>query len=127
MMCEKLNHETWAEGLKKAGVEYLPKLSRGLTAIAELIRNGNEVVGARFFAQATEGLRWMAGLLTNISLVKASEIEKFGDDLNTLLTAWENEDYVLIADLLEYEMAPFVEKANRALLSFRGKKENVIL
>lgn len=123
MIGEKLNHEAWAEGLKKTGVEYLPKLSRGLTAITELMRNGNEAEGARFFAQATEGLRWLVGLLTNISLVKASEIEKFGEDLNTLLTAWENEDYVLIADLLEYEMAPFVEQVNSALLSLEEKKK----
>jgi hypothetical protein len=26
-----------------------------------------------------------------------------------LTKAWENRDYVLIADLLEYELAPFIE------------------
>lgn len=113
------------EEIRQTAAEYLPKLARGLTAIAELIRNGNEAEGAHFFVQATQGLRWLVGLLANIHLVSALEIEKFKENLNTLLTAWENKDYVLISDLLEYELAPFVEQVNSVLLSLKERKGHV--
>jgi len=98
--------------------EYLPRLARGLAAIAELIQSGQEAAASGYFLQAIEGLRWLALALQNLNSLLFSrenqkglneEIEKLGEILGSLLNAWENSDYVLISDLLEYELAPFVQ------------------
>ena len=103
--------------LYKSAVDYLPKLAKGLMAVAELMHSGNDADGAYFFIKATDGLRWLAGFLRNMTAFDYKEIEELGNYLSSLLEAWENEDYVLIGDLLEYELAPFVEQVNTCLLS----------
>ena len=103
--------------LYQSAVDYLPKLTKGLMAIAELIRSGNEAEGAYFFVKATDGLRWLTGFLRNIKSCDYKEIEELGNYLSSLLDAWENGDYVLIGDLLEYELVPLVEHVNTSILS----------
>ncbi|MFA5384588.1 MAG: hypothetical protein WC364_08000 [Eubacteriales bacterium] len=101
----------------QSAVDYLPMLAKGLMAIAELMHNGNEADGAYFFTKATDGLRWLAGFLKNIKSFDCQELEELGNYLTSLLDAWENDDYVLIGDLLEYELVPFVEQVNTCILS----------
>ena len=103
--------------LYKSAVDYLPKLSKGLMAIAELMHSGNDADGAYFFIKATEGLRWLDGFLRNITSSDYKQTEELGGYLSSLLDAWENGDYVMIGDLLEYELVPFVEQVNTRILS----------
>jgi len=110
--------------------EYLPRLAKGLAAIAELIQSGQEAEASGYFVQAVEGLRWLALVLQKLNsqlLYQGSqrslneEIEKLGEILSSLLNAWENSDYVLISDLLEYELAPFVQLIKDEII---GTKQN---
>lgn len=112
--------------------EYLPRLARGLAAIAELIQSGQEAAASGYFLQAVEGLRWLALALQNLNSLLPfqknqkglnEEIAKLGEILGALLNAWENSDYVLISDLLEYELAPFVQLIKEEIT---GIKQNYL-
>ncbi len=117
MAAEETNNNLSDNELYQTAEDYLPKLAGGLMAIAELMRNGNEADGAFFFTKAADGLRWLAGFLRNIKSFDCQEIKELGNYLTCLLDALENDDYVLIGDLLEYELVPFVEQVNTCILA----------
>lgn len=99
------------------GVDYLPKLQANLYQSAMMFQQANIGKGIEIFQNCIDGLIWLNQLLKNIQiyLIKDlklshkemdfnSKIEDFNQILNELLIAWENEDYTLISDLIEYEL-----------------------
>lgn len=123
---EKL--EIWASTLKelvdnsvKDALGYLPRLLEGLQNASDLFQRGEENEGTRLFIQATEGIGWvadLASLLENHCQVQAGQaqgsvqtnfFEEMSKELGELLEAWENRDYILIGDLLSYELVPTLE------------------
>lgn len=105
------------EALEEAGT-YLPRLVRGLRQAAASFLSGREGEGIPLFLQAIDGLRWFQylaeGLFNFGRLVSppsglAGQLEDYRARLSELLAAWENKDYLLIGDLLDYEIATFVE------------------
>ena len=107
------------EGFETA-LSYLPTLQKGLEQIAGLFQEGREGEGIALFLEAHTGLDWLEHIVSGAKLycynskrdlgVDFSEVsEGYTTRLVELTKAWENRDYVLIADLLEYELAPFIE------------------
>lgn len=99
------------------GVDYLPKLQANLCQSAMMFQQANIGKGIEIFQKCIDGLIWLNQLIKNIQiyLIKDfklshkevdfnSKIEDFNQILNELLIAWENEDYTLISDLIEYEL-----------------------
>ncbi|OAT80376.1 hypothetical protein [Desulfotomaculum copahuensis] len=97
--------------------EYLPRLSRGLRRAAEFFVTGLEGEGVNIFLQSLDGLGWFEQLNESlVSGIHAFLPEGFTDRLSghrssmaDLLAAWENQDYLLVGDILDYELAPFLE------------------
>jgi len=105
------------EGLETA-MTYLPILQTGLTDIAVFLQEGREGEGISKFIQAVTGLEWLGKILSGAAAILDEEtlrnsfksVESYSQKLAELLEGWENRDYVLIADLLEYEIVPFIEE-----------------
>ena len=96
--------------------EYLEKLIPGFQKAADLFRMGNEQEAHKFYLQILDGVDWFSQVVVNIVKSWGKEIEgqSLEDRQETLtglmaqmLEANQNQDWVLLADLLEYEMAPF--------------------
>lgn len=106
----------------KASREDLSKLSQELEDISIRMQTGNEYEAMESLQECTRTLENIFGLLKNaqnffnlnyaqIKVEKedvASKIEEIKDILSEVVTAFENNDLVLLADLLEYELSPLM-------------------
>lgn len=103
--------------------QYLPILTDGLRNVSRLCQEGREGEGVNQFLEAIEGLEWLASLMQGISTfniqrngIKPSEKPfdqltiEYNEKLIELLSAWENGDFVLISDLIEYELVPLLDE-----------------
>ncbi|AVX21685.1 MULTISPECIES: hypothetical protein [Carboxydocella] len=93
--------------------EYLPKLIAGCQKIAEQFHTADEASAMQLLPAAIEGLEWV--------ITAVSELQKFGllteidpskltMHFSELESALANRDYILLGDLLEYEIVPVLEE-----------------
>lgn len=93
--------------------EYLTKVSPGCLQIAHLLRQDDIGGALRMILQFSEGMNWLveARELFVQNGVKATlEVEKIHEFLNEINNGLEILDYVIVADMFEYEIAPFFEE-----------------
>lgn len=96
---------------------YIRKLSKGCLVISELLREEKYVQALENIANFSEGINWIIQVrkeLKNeigIFQLNLKEIEGFLNEINEGL---EIQDYVLVADLFEYELAEYFK--NPALI-----------
>ncbi|UOF91407.1 hypothetical protein LSG31_03900 [Fodinisporobacter ferrooxydans] len=99
----------------QSAIEYLPRLIEGISQISEHFRSGAEGEGVKLYLQAEGGLNWNTQVFQN-SLVflptqtLQSLFVRYGEILNEILMAWKNQDYISVADLLEYELIPCMQE-----------------
>ncbi|WP_335378488.1 hypothetical protein [Bacillus sp. JJ1122] len=91
--------------------DYIPKLLNANEQITELLQTDNEIEAFNLFLPVIEGLEWVAEALN--SMQKLQQIEGFDTSgINNILQevnkALEIRDFVLIADLFEYEINPIL-------------------
>lgn len=87
-----------------------------LSAAARLQAWSSE--GAAIFAAAVDGLAWVRDVLRYRGLLSRDDpalreqwdsyAEGYDRVLQRLMEAWQNRDYLMVADLLEYELAPWL-------------------
>lgn len=101
--------------------DYLKKLIPGVQKASDLFRSGNEQEANKFFINIIDGMEWFSQVVDSIA--KAADFESdtvildkksFQDRQDHLVTmtrqmveANQNQDWVLLADLLEYEILPY--------------------
>lgn len=90
-------------------VSYLPKLDRGLDRMLDNFQQGEKEEGLELLSQFTEGLLWVHEALNAIENTQEVNPGVFKLDnssvlYNELNKALENEDFVLISDILRYEI-----------------------
>ena len=99
---------------------YLEKLIPGFQQASDLFRMGNEQEANKFYIQILDGMDWFSEVVNIVmgSQGKGSESEailskrqaNLTDLMSQMLEANKNQDWVLLADILEYEMVPFYEE-----------------
>ena len=96
--------------------DYLVRLIPGFQKAADLFRMGNEQEANQYYLQVLDGIEWFSQViiiivstLENKSEEKSLEErqKKLTDLMSQMLEANQNQDWVLMADLMEYEMIPF--------------------
>jgi len=104
--------------------EYLEKLIPGFQKAADLFRLGNEQEAHKFYLQILDGIDWFSQVVQTIVVSREKDLEgeklkdrqeKLTGLMTQMLEANQNKDWVLLADLLEYEMIPFYENWQAAL------------
>ena len=102
-------------------LDYLKKLIPGFEQAADLFRAGNEQEANKYYLQILDGIDWFSQVISiimnpdegKLELLDADDEnlqvrqEKLTDLMNQMLEANKNQDWVLLADILEYEMVPF--------------------
>ena len=97
--------------LVESAASYAGNLYNGLEKIVNNLREDNVRTGLSMFADATEGIDW---LIQAASIISNSDYDKFDIEpmkghFAEMNESAENMDYVLLTDLIEYEMLPIVE------------------
>lgn len=93
--------------------QYISKIPTGCTRIVELFHQDQSVEALNHIADLSEGIGWLVSaknyLLTNDINIDWDEKELI-DYLEEINKGLELQDYVLVADLIEYEIIPFFEE-----------------
>lgn len=104
--------------------DYLRKLIPGITRASELFRLESEQEATKFFLSIIDGIDWLTQVLDGIlkvldldpaaMLINGKTVKDRQSHLirltSQLLEANQNRDWILVADLLEYEIAPYYEE-----------------
>lgn len=104
--------------------EYLKKLIPGIQKAAGLFHSGSEQEANQFFIKIVDGIDWLSQVVDTVvdAMGKdANDIHVNGktvlerknqliDLIQQMLNANKNKDWVLLADLLEYEILPFYQE-----------------
>lgn len=95
------------EVLKTAN-EYIDNIKSGIEDIVNKINSGNENDGVALIAQVADGIDWLVNVLRLTSDIHKGEISilNMNEKLREIIEALENEDFVLIGDLFNYELLP---------------------
>lgn len=100
--------------------EYIDKLPNGIMTIANTIREDKVTEALRMILDFSEGVSWLvqATQLLQANNVKVEfETEKIQEFLEEINGGLEIQDFVLVADLFEYEISPFFEEVKRIALT----------
>ena len=110
-------------------LDYLKKLIPGFEQAADLFRAGNEQEANKYYLQILDGIEWFSQVVSVIMSPDKGETElpdiddeslevrqkKLTDLMSQMLEANQNQDWVLLADILEYEMVPFYKDWEKIL------------
>mgnify|MGYP003973670667 FL=1 len=110
-------------------LDYLKKLIPGFEQAADLFRAGNEQEANKYYLQILDGIDWFSQVVSVIMSPDEGETElpdtddeslevrqkKLTDLMSQMLEANQNQDWVLLADILEYEMVPFYKDWEKIL------------
>lgn len=97
--------------------EYIPKLQDGLHSISRDIYSGKEHNALKLIPYAFEGFEWLLNTMTLTFDIHgtAIDMEKFNKFLNEMVNAFESEEYLLVADIIEYELSNEIEVWNNVI------------
>lgn len=93
--------------------QYIKNVASGSLEIAGHLRNDEILEGVQLILHFSEGMGWMmqvSELLQQNNVTVSLEIEKIHEFLEEINNGLEMQDYVLVADMFEYEIAPFFEQ-----------------
>ena len=113
---------------------YLIRLIPGIEKSVELFRIGNEQEANKFFINIIDGIDWLSQVLDMILAAKAISPDTVFDGKSIqdrraslvdftqqMVDANKNQDWVLLADLLEYEILPYYQEWSNLLPRFRSQ------
>lgn len=97
--------------------EYLIKFLPGTNEAIEAFRQGKNEVGVNICSYIEEGLVWLMEIVRLTKDVQPEEMseESMKIKIDMLVDAYENEDYTLMGDILEFEIRPIVEKWDKII------------
>lgn len=115
---------------------YLKKLLPGIQKAADLFRSGSEQEANKFFINIIDGMDWFSEVMDTIAKVDDLQTEAVVLDRKNFearqekLVGWtqemveanKNNDWVLLADLLEYEILPYYAEWDEYLPQILGDK-----
>jgi hypothetical protein len=96
---------------------YLERVPKGTIQIAEQLREDNMQEAFSAIKDFSEGVLWLShasGFLKLNGAQAELDILKIQEFLVQVNEGLEKQDYVLVADMFEYEIAPFFEEVESA-------------
>lgn len=95
----------------KTAKEYMENLDKAIVKTAEYLQNEDYYNGMDLVIKISDGLEWIVKLIASRNDIykKDMKINEFNDKIKEIVEALKNQDYILIGDLLEYEIKPIIE------------------
>ncbi|MFD3157511.1 hypothetical protein ACFIJ5_11700 [Haloimpatiens sp. FM7330] len=95
----------------KIAKKYMENMNDAILKAAEYIQNEDYYKGMDLVINITDGLEWIIQLIVSRNDIYTGNmgIDEFTNKIKEIVEAFENQDYILIGDLLEYEIKPIVE------------------
>lgn len=100
--------------------QYLYNLKNGIKNISNLIQEGREHESFNFIAHVADGLEWVDEALNATKKYHNNELalDKMNSFIEEISEALENEDYILVSDLFNYEIMPIIENLHLKVKRF---------
>lgn len=97
--------------------DYMNNLKDGIVNLANMIQEGKEQEAITIIPQIVDGIEWVVQVITLTKEVQKNEIgvEALNDQLQEIIEALENEDYILVGDLFNYEILPILEDIHEGI------------
>lgn len=92
--------------------DYLTKLSAAAMTISEKLRADEAGEALAIIKDFSEGLSWVAEgytVLQQYDIALNFDVDSLDSHLNEINDGLQIRDYVLVADIFEYEITPFVD------------------
>lgn len=92
--------------------EYIEKLISGINEVVGYIQSGKEKQAIEMIPLIAEGIGYIIDVIEvlNIEIDKDKTIGNLNGQLGEIVDGIENNDYILIADILNYEIVPIMDK-----------------
>jgi hypothetical protein len=99
--------------------QYIPKLINSVDLLINSINTNQFEIISDIFINFIYGLEWVKEAINNICQIRNKPYiiheGSVNNVLKEILQAWEIKDYVLISDIIQYEIKPLLEKCNNSL------------
>ncbi|MGC7927634.1 hypothetical protein ACP3VS_03185 [Lysinibacillus sp. VIII_CA] len=93
--------------------KYIAKIPAGLQYIADSLRSDNVQIALNEILNFSEGITWinqMEDVLMNQGVNTNLNKHQLEEYLNLINEGLEKQDFVLVADIFEYEVLPYFEE-----------------
>lgn len=94
--------------------EYIDRLINGINTVMNGYRSGNEGKAHELMVHVIDGFSWVLEVINATKLSKNIDIT-INEFLEEMIIAYKNLDYVLLCDLLEYEIIPVLENIRKII------------
>ncbi|KGM93170.1 hypothetical protein FDC62_11060 [Clostridium botulinum] len=99
--------------------EYLNNLELGIQQVVEAFQQEDENKGCSLIPLVADGIKWIMDVVSLTRDVQKEKIDisQIDDKLEEVVKAIENEDYILVGDLFEYEILPILQEIHNKVRS----------
>jgi hypothetical protein len=97
--------------------KYITRLKDGILKCSKHFQSGQINEGAESVLSIIEGLQWLIDAVTLTVDIQKEPIysSEINEMLNEIVKAFQNEDYILVGDLFEYEIIPVLNKWDKII------------
>jgi len=99
--------------------KYLYNLRKGIIKLVGLMQAEKEQQAILLIPEISDGIDWIMKVVTLTSDIQKEpiEIKNINEHLESIIDALENEDYILIGDIFNYEIIPILDKVHDEIRS----------
>ena len=80
--------------------------------LSNAINSGDEKKGVELIPLISDGFDWLIEVINSTKDIHKGEVSigELNEKLEEIIEALDNEDYILVGDLFNYEMAPILDE-----------------
>ena len=105
--------------------DYMPKLLHAVEELVDLLITSKETDALKLLTSIIEGLEWTLRSLSgleNIGVVRELNLAQMNEILREMTNAFEKKDYVLLGDILQYEITEVLSDWMLKLKDVKGEE-----
>ena len=118
-----MDNKELVEVVDKA-IEYCDKLEKAISNGAELFRSDKIAAGSKLLLEILDAIQWVIDVAAGTKDLQTSkvDIEDVNEKLKLAIEAFENSDYNLLGDVLEYEVLEGTSNIKTSLQTVKKNK-----
>lgn len=106
--------------LKNEVISYIPKLITGIREVVDCFNQGNIDNALKNLNGIINGLDWTITAINQLMFDHLQYITEFNGYINEINTSLSSKDYILAADIFEYEIIGLLEKVRLKLININS-------